>query len=140
MKESSNQEPSDLSALLRSHRVTPTAQRMQIAEALFAQPAHLSAEEVYSLVNRTKPMVSKATVYNTLGLFVRKGLIREVLVDPCKVFYDSNTTPHHHFYDIDSGEIEDIADDKVSVRELPALPNGKELDRVEVLVRVRKSR
>ena len=140
MKESSNQEPSDLSALLRSHRVTPTAQRMQIAEALFARPAHLSAEEVYFLVNRTKPMVSKATVYNTLGLFVRKGLIREVLVDPCKVFYDSNTIPHHHFYDIDTGEIEDIAEDKVSVRELPALPNGKELDRVEVLVRVRKSR
>lgn len=140
MKELLNQKASDLGVLLRSRRVTPTAQRIQIAEVLFARPAHFSAEDVYFMVNRSKPAVSKATVYNTLGLFVRKGLIREVLVDPCKVFYDSNTTPHHHFYDIDTGEIEDIAEGKVSVGDIPTLPGGKELDRVEVLVHVRKSR
>lgn len=123
--------------LLRAHRVTPTAQRIRIAQILFTKPGHFSAEEIYVLVNQPKCSVSKATVYNTLGLFVRRGLIKEVLVDPSKVFYDSNTSPHHHFYDIDSGELQDIAHDQININELPKLPNGKRLDSVEVLVRVR---
>lgn len=128
----------DLKAYLRKHGVTPTAQRIQIARILFAKPAHYSAEEIYNAVNLLKPRVSKATVYNTLGLFVRKGLIKEVLVDPSRVFYDSNTVPHHHFYDIDTGEIQDITQDQISVSELPKLPNGKCLDSIEVLVRIRR--
>ena len=128
----------DLKAYLRANGVTPTAQRIQIGRILFAKPGHFSAEEIYNSVNQSKSTVSKATVYNTLGLFVRKGLIKEVLVDPSKVFYDSNTLPHHHFYDTDTGEIQDIAQDQISVKELPKLPAGKRLDRVEVLVRVRK--
>lgn len=137
MKEVSQPRP-DLKTYLRDHDVTPTAQRIQIARILFAKPAHFSAEEIYNAVNQLKPRVSKATVYNTLGLFVRKGLIKEVLVDPSKVFYDSNTAPHHHFYDIDTGEIQDITQDQISVNELPKLPSGKRLDSVEVLVRVRR--
>ena len=128
----------DLKAYLRNRGVTPTAQRIQIARILFAKPAHFSAEDIYNSVNQLKPRVSKATVYNTLGLFVRKGLIKEVLVDPSRVFYDSNTAPHHHFYDIDTGEIQDITQDQISVNELPKLPSGKCLDSVEVLVRIRK--
>lgn len=130
-------ERGDVEAYLRAHRVTPTAQRMQIAQILFARPAHFTAEDVYLQVNQSKSAVSKATVYNTLGLFVRRGLIKEVLVDPCKVVYDSNTSPHHHFYDIDSGELQDIAQDQITINELPKLPDGKHLDSVEVLVRVR---
>ncbi|MDJ0958506.1 MAG: Fur family transcriptional regulator [Arenicellales bacterium] len=137
MKEVS-QPRQDLKTYLRKHGVTPTAQRIQIARILFAKPAHFSAEEIYNTVNQLRPRVSKATVYNTLGLFVRKGLIKEVLVDPSRVFYDSNTVPHHHFYDIDTGEIEDIKHDQISLKELPKLPGGKCLDSVEVLVRVRK--
>lgn len=128
----------DLDTYLRAYQVTPTAQRMQIAQILFAKPAHFSAEEIYALVNQAKPAVSKATVYNTLGLFVRRGLIKEVLVDPSKVFYDSNTSSHHHFYDINSGEIEDIPQDQITINELPKLPSGKHLDSIEVLVRVRR--
>ena len=127
----------DIEAYLRAHRVTPTAQRMQIAQILFAKPAHFSAEEIYVLVNQSKHSVSKATVYNTLGLFVRRGLIREVLVDPSKVFYDTNTAPHHHFYDMDSGELQDITQDQITIADIPKLPSGKRLDSVEVLVKVR---
>ena len=137
MKEVS-QPRSDLKTYLCDRGVTPTAQRIQIARILFVKPAHFSAEDIYNAVNQLKPRVSKATVYNTLGLFVRKGLIKEVLVDPSKVFYDSNTVPHHHFYDIDTGEIQDITQDQISVNEMPKLPSGKRLDSVEVLVRVRR--
>ena len=128
----------DLAAFLRSRKVSPTAQRMQIAEILFEKDAHFSAEEVFNEVNRTDANVSKATVYNTLGLFVERGLIRKVLLDPSKCFYDSNIAPHHHFYDLDSGEIRDIAPDLISLKEMPSLPDGTCLDSVEVVVRVRK--
>lgn len=128
----------DLAAFLRSRKVTPTPQRIQIAQTLFAKSCHFSAEEVYVAVNQTRPQVSKATVYNTLGLFVKKGLIREVLVDPSKVFYDSNTSPHYHFYDMDTGEIRDIPSDQVSFKDLPELPSGTRLDSMEVLLRVRR--
>lgn len=128
----------DLAAFLRSRKVTPTAQRMQIAGILFDKEAHFSAEEVFNEVNKTDASASKATVYNTLGLFVERGLIRKVLVDPTKCFYDSNVTSHHHFYDLDSGEIRDIMPEQISLKDMPDLPEGTCLDSVEVVVRVRK--
>ena len=88
----------EITKRLQDKGVSPTQQRLEIAQILFARPQHLSAEEVLNIVNAQAPLVSKATVYNTLGLFARKGLVREVIVDPTKVFYDSNTTEHHHFY------------------------------------------
>ena len=95
----------DIASQLRKVGITPTQQRVQIAEILFARPQHMSADQVLALVNRDGPTASKATIYNTLGLFARKGLVREVIVDPSKVFYDSNTTVHHHFFNVDTGEL-----------------------------------
>jgi Fur family iron response transcriptional regulator len=111
---------------------------MQIAGILFDEEAHFSAEEIFNEVNKTDASASKATVYNTLGLFVERGLIRKVLVDPTKCFYDSNVTSHHHFYDLDSGEIRDIRPEQISLKDMPDLPEGTCLDSVEVVVRVRK--
>ena len=65
------------------------------------------------------PDTSLATVYNTLGLFASKGLIREVIVDPSKVFYDSNTKPHHHFFNVDTGLLRDFDSDAVQIEQLP---------------------
>lgn len=128
-----------LAQRLRAHGVNPTSQRLEIARALFRRPAHLSAEDVYAQVSRNKAHVSKATVYNTLGLFVQRGLVREVLVDPSKVFYDSNTAPHHHFYDADSHTLTDIDADQVAINQLPSLPEGTQLESVDVVVRLRRS-
>ncbi|MDE1984673.1 MAG: transcriptional repressor, partial [Gammaproteobacteria bacterium] len=77
-----------LHAHLASHGVTPTPQRLQIAELLFCKPQHLSAEQILLAVNRGETSVSKATVYNTLRVLTEKGLVREVIVDPERVFYD----------------------------------------------------
>ena len=123
---------------LQDHGVKPTSQRLEIARILFRRPAHLSADEVYNQVNRGKSYVSKATVYNTLGLFVERGLVREVLVDSSKVFYDSNTAPHHHFWDLDNHTLMDIDADKVSISDLPAIPEGTEVEGVDVVVRLRR--
>ncbi len=123
--------------LLQSRGITPTQQRVEIGAILFSRPQHLSAERVLQLVNQGSAQVSKATVYNTLGLFAEKGLVREVIIDPTKVFYDSNTHPHHHVYDVTTGQLSDIGVDEVAVSRLPELPDDVTVEAVEVVVRVR---
>lgn len=129
----------DILALIRAHGITPTRQRMEIANVLFAQPQHLSAEQILVLINHDRHRVSKATIYNTLGLFVSKGLIREVIIDPTKVFYDPTTGPHHHFYNVDTGVLMDIDADAVTLHTLPDLPPGTVAEGVDVVIRVRNS-
>ena len=124
---------------LQQYGVTPTQQRIDIANILFAKPQHLSAEQVLALVNEHSAMVSKATVYNTLGLFAEKGLINEVIVDPTKIFYDSNTQAHYHFYHVDTGKLEDIHASAVTLDHLPELPLGTHQERVDIIIRVNKS-
>ena len=128
-----------LAAHLERHGVIATSQRLEIAEVLLRRPQHLSAEQIMSQVNRgDKPKVSKATVYNTLKLFCEKGLAREVIVDPERVFYDSTTGSHHHIYNVDSGDLQDIPSKDVEFARLPELPEGMESDGVEVIMRVRR--
>jgi Fur family iron response transcriptional regulator len=126
-----------VSLLLQAQGVKPTRQRTDIALILLERPQHLSADQVLARVSARGGRVSKATVYNTLGLFAARGLVREVVVDPTRVFYDSNTAPHHHLYDVDTGLLQDIAITGVSVGELPELPPGAVVQGVEVIVRVR---
>lgn len=117
--------------------IAPTSQRLEIARVLLAQPQHLSAEQVLVMVNKDKAAVSKATVYNTLGLFARKGLIREVIVDPSRVFYDSNTTEHGHVYNVDSGELTDVSINALGLVDFSTLPASQEVAGVDVIIRVR---
>ena len=98
----------DMAGLLREHDINPTHQRIEIAYALFSRQEHLSADQIMAVVNDRHSETSKATVYNTLNLFKQHKLVREVIVDPSKVFYDPNTGPHHHFYNLQSGELIDI--------------------------------
>jgi len=126
----------EIAVLLRVHEINPTSQRVEIAQALLSRGEHLSAEEIFALVNRDSARVSKATVYNTLGLFVERDLIREVVADPMRVFYDPNTAPHHHFYDTSTGQLMDIPAEEVQIRSLPVLPDGMRMEGVDVIVRV----
>src|SRR3989344_9187891 len=127
----------DLAALLRQHDILPTTQRVLIARTMFKHSPHLSAEDVFRLVNAENRRVSKATVYNTLGLFADKGVVRAVIADPDRIFYDPNTDPHHHFFDVASGELTDISADQIHVTGLPPLPVGAKLEGVDVIVRLR---
>ena len=127
----------NLAAVLRAHDINPTHQRIEIAYALFSRGAHLSADQLLAIVNDRHSETSKATVYNTLNLFLEKNLIREVIVDPSKVFYDPNTAPHHHFYNVDSGELTDIEADAIEISGLPELPQGMVTEGVDVIVRIR---
>jgi len=127
----------DVAGLLRKHGILPTQQRLMIARVLFSRRQHYSADQVLTCVNDGRDRVSKATVYNTLGLFARSGLVREVIVDPARVFYDPNTSDHHHFYNIDTGELIDINSSDLQLSNLPEPPEGTEAAGVDVIIRVR---
>ena len=127
----------NLVRLLRDHGITPTHQRIEIAHALFSRCEHLSADRILAIVNDRACETSKATVYNTLNLFLDKKLVREVIVDPSRVFYDPNTEPHHHFYNVDSGELTDIDEADLRISGLPELPRGMSVEGVDVIVRIR---
>ncbi len=133
-----NYSDSQVLALLQQHGIVPTVQRVLITQTLLNRGAHLTAEDVFRAVNEESPGVSKATIYNTLGLLARRGAIREVIADPSKLFYDPNTTPHHHFYDETSGELIDIDAKDVRVTGLPPLPEDAELKSVDIVVRVKR--
>lgn len=122
------------------HGILPTPQRVKIAEVLLARPQHLSAEQILDRLRQSGSSVSKATVYNTLNLFRESGLVRELSVDPERRYYDSVTRAHHHFYNVDTGEFTDIDEDRVSISELPVLPEGTESHSVEVLIKIRDRR
>mgnify|MGYP002085202467 CR=1 FL=1 len=125
--------------MLRRHDIAPTYQRTAIAYVLFSRWQHFSADQILALVNEQHAEVSKATVYNTLRLFVDKRLVREVIVDPTRVFYDPNTSPHHHFYHVESGNLMDIDGAAIEVTGLPTLPEGTVADGVDIVVRIRNS-
>lgn len=123
--------------LLRGHGITPTHQRVEIARVLFARREHLSADQILSLVNARYAETSKATVYNTLKLFVKKKLIRELVVDPSRTVYDPNTAPHHHFYDVVTGQLTDVSAEQIRVTGLPSLPAGTVADGIDIIIRTR---
>ena len=126
--------------LLRSHSINPTHQRIEIGLALFENAQHPSADDLFAIVNARHTETSKATVYNTLKLFFDKGLVRELIVDANKVFYDPNTSVHHHFYDLATGELTDIPADGVRIEGLPPLPPGTVTEGIDIIVRTRPGR
>lgn len=127
----------NMANLLRTHGINPTHQRIEIAYALFGRQEHLSADQIMAAVNDRHSETSKATVYNTLNLFKQQKLIREVIVDPSKVFYDPNTSPHHHFFNLETSELTDIDAQSVQINGLPELPKGMVTEGVDVIIRIR---
>lgn len=130
----------EIQGKLRAHGILPTAQRIEVAALIFSRPQHLSADQIIDRLRRKGSRVSKATVYNCLKIFGESGLVKEINVDPARKYYDSTTHPHHHFYHVETGELTDIADEKINIMNLPPLPPGTEQEGVEVLIRVRDKR
>lgn len=125
--------------VLERHGVRPTTQRLRIAELLLDQPRHATAEQILATLRQSPGRVSKATVYNTLKLFVDHGLLRPIHVDPERCVYDSMVAPHHHFQDLETGEMTDIPPDALSIAGMPPLPPGMELAGIEVVIRLRRT-
>ena len=130
----------EIAQLLVGRGVLPTAQRVAVATVILARPQHLSADQIIAGLRHNGSRVSKATVYNTLNLFCERGLLKTVEVDPTRHFYDSSVDAHHHFYNVDTGELTDIPLGAVTLNLDTALPPGTEPVGVDVVVRVRSGR
>lgn len=127
----------DAIEVLRQHGIQPSAQRVAVAEYVLATDAHPSADTVWSEVRRRMPTLSRATVYNTLNLFVDKGLLRQLVLEEGKVVFDPNTEEHHHFIDEATGRIYDVPWDALEVSHVESL-EGFDVHEYQVVLRGRK--
>jgi Fur family transcriptional regulator, iron response regulator len=127
----------DLAAALREHGIRPSAQRMAVATYVLTTEEHPVADQVWQRVRARFPMLSRATVYNTLNLFVRKGLLRQLTLDEGSVVYDPRMNAHHHFIDESSGQIHDVPWEAVRVEDIHNVP-GVDVHEYMVVMRGRK--
>ena len=126
--------------LLRKAFLRPTRQRIALAELLFSKgDRHISAEDLFEEAKNAGVHVSLATIYNTLHQFTENGLLRAISIDSSKTYFDTNTGNHHHFYIENTNEVIDMPEGFVTVENLPHPPDGMEISRVDVVVRVRKN-
>ena len=134
---SSNRTYSELIDRLKLSGLRPTRPRLALARLLFSQgDRHMTAEQLHGEAMGADVRVSLATVYNTLHQFTKAGLLREVVVEPGRSYFDTNTDDHHHFYFEDSGRLEDIAGDLVQVADLPSPPEGHQVAQIDVIIRL----
>ena len=128
----------DVKSMLRDVGLRPTRQRMSLGWLLFAKgDRHLTAEMLYEEANKARVPVSLATVYNTLHQFTDVGLLRQIAVDGSKTYFDTNVSDHHHFYVEDANQLVDIPIAAVSVDNMPTVPEGYEIGRIDVIVRLK---
>ncbi len=127
----------DSTEALRAHGIYPTSQRLIIANILLAKHQHMTAEQIYDVIRSKRIKVSQATIYNTLRLFVTKGLLHEIFVDSSKTFYDTNTQPHQHFFNVDTGQLIDIKKHLDPTFIQNELPSATLIDSIDIIVRIR---
>ncbi|MGD0192690.1 MAG: iron response transcriptional regulator IrrA [Rhizomicrobium sp.] len=124
---------------LKAARLRPTQQRIALAGLLFRQgDRHVSAEALHAEAMAAGVRVSLATVYNTLHQFTEAGLLRQVVVEPARSYFDTNTGDHQHFYHEEDGRLIDIPGESIAVSGVPAAPKGTEIERVDVVIRIRR--
>jgi Fur family iron response transcriptional regulator len=129
----------DVKAMLRDVGLRPTRQRMELGWLMFGKgDRHFTAEMLYEEASKAKVPVSLATVYNTLHQFTDVGLLRQVAVDGSKSYFDTNSSQHHHFFVEEENALFDIPDADVFVGKPPIPPEGYEIARIDVVVRLRR--
>jgi len=122
---------------IRSAGLRPTRQRLALAKLLFGgEDRHVTAETLHAEAQAEKIRVSLATVYNTLHQFTDAGMLRDIVVDASRSYFDTNTSNHHHFYFEKNGALSDIADETISIDKIPDAPAGMKVKSVDVVVRI----
>jgi Fur family iron response transcriptional regulator len=131
----------DLRERLRKAGLRPTRQRLSLGWLIFAKGhRHLSAEALFEEASRSRLQVSLATVYNTLNQFTEAGLLREIAIDGARTYFDTNTDAHHHFFYEDEMRVLDIPASALEVSDVPPAPEGFEVARIDVVIRLRRKR
>ena len=127
----------ELELKIREADLRPTRQRLALAKLLFAEGnRHITAEILHGEALDAGVKISLATIYNNLHQFTDAGLLREVVVDATRSYFDTNVTPHHHFFHEEDLRLEDIPAGEIKLEKLPELPEGYEISDVDVIVRL----
>ena len=117
--------------------IRPTKIRRAIAGLLFdGRDKHVTVEDVIDMAKSAAIKTSVASVYNTLNQFASAGLLRRVVIDQGKAFFDTNLGAHHHFYFEDEDRLEDIDEQSVIVQNLPKTPDGRKIKSIDITVRI----
>ncbi|NEW86948.1 MULTISPECIES: iron response transcriptional regulator IrrA [Rhodopseudomonas] len=125
--------------LLQTVRLRPTAQRLVLTQLLFGSgDRHVTAEMLYEEASGSEVQISLATVYNTLNHFAELGLVRRVSVDGSKTYFDTNVSEHHHLYLENRHELIDVPVSVLPLGGLPEIPEGYEISRIDMVVRLRR--
>ena len=131
----------EIAGRLRDAGLRPTRQRLALAKILFGSgDRHVSAEALHREAVAARVPVSLATVYNALNQFTRAGLLREVAIEGDRTYFDTNTSNHFHYFLESEGRLIDMGADDIKVKGLPSTPKGTEVDRIDVIVRLRGTR
>ena len=123
--------------LYRKLNVTPTKQRVDLAQLIFAKKQHFTATELISLADKKRLNISMATIYNTLSLLEDKGMLKTINIDNELKFYDTNLDNHHHLYNTTMSTLTDIDNDRIVFAEMPVLPKNLQIESTEVLIKAR---
>ena len=128
----------DRALMLQQAGLRLTRQRQALAAILFdGTHKHVTAEHVHAAARKKRAAISLATVYNTLHQFTSAGLLREIVIDASRIYFDTNVESHHHFFDESNGRLTDVPASSVAIASLPKPPSGTKIDRVDVVLRVR---
>ena len=131
----------DFLTKLRNSGLRPTKQRLKICEVLFdsEKTFHFTINDLTKIIEKnTNEKISLATVYNTIHAFNKKGYVKEVTISNDKTYFDTNTTSHHHFYDLRTNELIDIDSEKIQLKHVPQPPKGKKINGIEVVINVKE--
>ena len=123
--------------IYRELNVTPTKQRVELAQLIFAKKQHFTAADLISMADKKKLNISMATIYNTLSLLEDKGMLKTINIDNELKFYDTNLEQHHHLYNTTMSTLTDIDHDRVVFAELPELPKNLQIESTELLIKAK---
>ncbi len=123
--------------IYRELNVTPTKQRVELAQLIFSKKQHFTAADLISMADKKKLNISMATIYNTLSLLEDKGMLKTINIDNELKFYDTNLEQHHHLYNTTMSTLTDIDHDRVVFAELPELPKNLQIESTELLIKAK---
>tara|TARA_B100001109_G_scaffold252176_1_gene247716 strand:- start:1505 stop:1903 length:399 start_codon:yes stop_codon:yes gene_type:complete len=127
----------NIETFLRENNISPTKQRLELAEIIFSKNQHFTAADLINMAINSDLNISQATVYNTLCLFEKRGILKTInLQNDCK-FYDTNLSLHHHIYNTSSNLLTDVDNCEIIFSKLPNISKDLELEQTEVLIKVR---
>ena len=125
--------------ILKKLKLRPTLQRVAITEILLRKKeVHVTAYSLEKMMVKNKIYISRATIYNNLNELSSRGFLKKVIVKNDKMWFDTNLSKHHHFYDEEEDKLVDIQEKEINFSKFPKAPNGKKIKSVDIIINIKK--